>query len=268
MMTSTVHGDAAVAAAMSMSIPRVLRAFAMEAKCELLRMLRDPGFGIPFLVLPVPIYLLFGVVIAAPAVAENPGLADYLFSGFSVMAVASPALFGIGVGLAVERKSGLLKIKRAWPAPGGSYLVAKMVMAVVVAGLAMATMCVAAFFAGTLTITGTQVATIAAVMTVGALPFCAIGLFVGAYASASAAPAVANLIFLPMIWLSGLFIPLPSFLEPWAIIWPAFHLNQVAIGAAGLNEFSFVPPQLSVAVLLGVTVLLGGLAIRRLARVG
>ena len=45
------------------------------------------------------------------------------------------------------------------------------------------------------------------------------------------APAFANLIFLPMLWLSGLFIPLPKFLERWAVIWPAFHLNQVALGA-------------------------------------
>jgi ABC-2 type transport system permease protein len=92
--------------------------------------------------------------------------------------------------------------------------------------------------------------------------------FIGAYASGSASPAIANVVFLPMLWLSGLFIPLPKFLEPWAVIWPAFHLNQTALGAAGVAEFSFVAPQISAAVLIAVTVVFGGLAVRRLARKG
>ena len=45
-----------------MPIGRVLRAYANEAKYELLRMLRSPGFTLPFLALPVPMYLFFGVV--------------------------------------------------------------------------------------------------------------------------------------------------------------------------------------------------------------
>jgi ABC-2 type transport system permease protein len=94
------------------------------------------------------------------------------------------------------------------------------------------------------------------------------GLLIGAYTSGSASPAIANLLFLPMLWLSGLFFPLPKFLERWAVVWPAFHVNQVALGAAGVSEFSFVPPAISAAVLVAVTVLCGGLAIRRLARKG
>jgi ABC-2 type transport system permease protein len=105
-------------------------------------------------------------------------------------------------------------------------------------------------------------------MIVGSVPFAALGLLIGAYTSGSASPAIANLIFLPMLWLSGLFFPLPKFLERWAVVWPAFHVNQVALGAAGVSEYSFVPPAISAAVLVGVTVLCGGLAIRRLARKG
>ena len=97
------------------------------------------------------------------------------------------------------------------------------------------------------------------------VPFCAIGLFIGAYASGTSAPAFVNIVFLPMLWLSGLFIPLPKFLEQWAVIWPAFHLNQVALGSAGVSEFTFIKPAISAAVLVGVTVVFGGLAMRRLA---
>ena len=191
-----------------------------------------------------------------------------MFSGFSVFAVMGPALFGVGCVLAIERDAGLLKLKRAQPAPGGAYLIAKMTMGMVFAAAAMSTLIVAALVAGKISLSASQLAIMTAVMIVGAIPFAAIGLFIGAYVSGSASPAFANLIFLPMLWLSGLFIPLPKFLERWAVIWPAFHLNQVALGSAGVSEFSFMPPAISAAVLVGVTVIFGGLAIRRLARIG
>jgi ABC-2 type transport system permease protein len=111
-----------------------------------------------------------------------------------------------------------------------------------------------------------QLAAMSAVLVIGTLPFAAIGLFIGAHLSGNAAPAVANLIFLPMAWLSGIFIPLPPMLRPWAVVWPAFHLDQVAMAAGGLTQFRFINPWISVAVLAGITVLFGGLALRRLAR--
>ena len=251
-----------------MPIRRILRSYVNEVRYESLRMFRSPGFSIPFLLLPVPVYLFFGVMLAAPAVAQNPGVANYLFSGFSVFAVMGPALFGVGCVLAIEREAGLLKLKRALPAPGGAYLVAKAATAMVAAGAAMITVLVAGVAAGKLTLSASQLLIMTAVLVAGALPFAAIGLFIGAHASGSVAPAVANIVFLPMLWLSGLFIPLPKFLEPWAVIWPAFHLNQVALGSAGVSEFSFMAPGISAAVLAGFTVIFGGLAICRLARKG
>ena len=248
-----------------MPIARVMRAYANEIKYESLRMVRSPGFSIPFLLLPVPVYLFFGVVLAAPAIAKNPAVGNYLFSGFSAFAIIGPALFGVGCSLALERDAGFLRLKRALPAPGGAYLAAKMAVGVIFAALAMSTMLIAALLVRTVSLSFGQMAIIAAVMIVGSLAFAAIGLFIGAYASGAAAPAYANLLFLPMLWLSGLFIPLPKFLEPWVVIWPAFHVNQAALGFAGVSEFSFMPPAVSAAVLVGVTVVFGGLAIRRLA---
>jgi len=247
---------------------RILQAYATEARYETLRMLRSPGAAIPFLLLPVPIYLFFGVMLAAPATVKNPAVANYLFSGFLVFSVMTPALFGVGCTLAVERDAGFLKLKRALPAPGGAYLLAKMLTAVAFAALATLSVLAAGLLAGKLTLSAVQLAVIMAIMILGAIPFAAIGLLVGTYASGSAAPAFVNIVFLPMLYLSGLFIPLPKSLEKFTVIWPAFHLNQTALGAAGVTEFSFIPPLMSAAALVGVTVLFAGLAVRRLARVG
>jgi ABC-2 type transport system permease protein len=251
-----------------MSVGRTLRAYLTDAKYEALRMLRAPAFAIPFLVIPVPLYLLFGVVMAAQSAAKNPGIYDFLFIGFSVMAVMGPALFGVGSTLAPERDAGLLKLKRALPAPAGSYLIAKFLMAMFFAALVMCLMVVAAMVAGKVSFSNAEFTVIGVALVVGALPFCAMGLCIGAYCSGSAAPGITNLVYLPMIYLGGLFIPLPAFLQRWVVIWPAFHLQQVVVALSGPAKFQFIAPQMAFAVLLGVTVLFGGLAIRRLVRVG
>ena len=251
-----------------MPIGAILRAYAAEAKFESLRMLRTPGMAIPFLLLPAPVYVLFGVVIAAPAIETNPAIANYLFSGWCAFAVMGPALFGPGCALAVEREAGLLRLKRALPAPSGAWLAAKMLMAIAFAACSVTTVAIAAIVAGKITISAGQVLLLATVMVAGSIPFCAIGLCVGSYVSGSTAPAILNVIFLPMLWLSGLFFPLPGMLEKFVVIWPAFHLNQVAMAAAGISEFRFIPPQIALAVLVGLAVFFGGLAIRRVARTG
>jgi ABC-2 type transport system permease protein len=251
-------------------LARVFRAYFQEAKFETLAALRTPGFALPFIAVPVAIYFLFGVVIAGGGGGGSelgPGIANYLFAGFAVLAVAMPGIF-TGVTVATEREGNLLKLKRALPLPPGATIVAKVVMATGIAAIAVTLVTVAALFAEKITLSLGQVSIVWAVLIVGTIPFCAMGLLLGTFGSASAAPAWGNLVFLPMMWLSGLFIPLPDSLEKWVIVWPTFHLDQLALGLAGVEQFTFIPPAIAAAVLAGVTVVCGGLAIRRLARVG
>lgn len=253
-----------------MAMGRVVRAYATEARGELLHHLRTPAMALPFLLLPCLVYLFFGVVLmgASKEVKANPALASYLFSGWCAFGAMMPGLFGIGCGLAVERDAGLVRLKRALPAPSGSYLIAKVIVAMTFAALAIGSIVAISAIAGSTTLSAGATARLALVMVVGSIPLAAIGLFIGAYTSGSAAPAFANLVFLPMIWLSGLFFPLPKMLEPLVVIWPAFHLNQVALAAAGVEGFRFINPLISAAVLVAVTVVFGGLALRRLTRIG
>jgi ABC-2 type transport system permease protein len=254
-----------------MPFSRQLRAYCLEIKFETLQALRTPAFAIPFVLIPAVIYLLFGVVMMTPESLDDelgPGIVIYLFSGFSVVGVMMAGIFGGCIGLSVERESGLLRLKRALPTPPGASLIAKTSMSMIVTALAVGLVVVVALLAGKITLSLGQVLIIWATMVVGTIPFFAIGFFLGAFASASAAPAWGNLVFLPMMWLSGLFIPLPEFLRSWTVIWPAFHINQIALGLAGVEEFSFFPPLMSAGILVGVTLVFGGFAAHRLARKG
>jgi ABC-2 type transport system permease protein len=251
-----------------MPLRRLLRAYLNESRFQFIQALRAPAFAFPFLLLPVPLYLFFGIVMAGGSkeVAANPLLMNYTFSAWCSMAVMGPAIFGIGIGLAMDREANLLKLKRAMPLPPGSYLIAKMLMSLAFAAIAVGLVTIAALAAGKLTLTPGGLFATDAVLILGAIPFCAIGLFIGAFASAGAAPAYANLIYLPGMWLSGMFFPLPKVMQPWSVIWPAFHLNMTALAAGGMKVG--VSPLLTGAVLVSISVLFGGLAIRRLARTG
>ena len=174
-----------------MPLRRLLRAYLNESRSQFIQAVRAPAFAFPFLLLPVPLYLFFGVVMASGSkeIVAHPELMNYSFSAWCSMAVMGPAIFGIGIGLALERDANLLKLKRALPLPSGSYLIAKVLMSLAFAAISVILVTIAALFAGKLTLSPGGLIAMDAVLILGAIPFSAIGLFIGAYASASAAPA-------------------------------------------------------------------------------
>jgi ABC-2 type transport system permease protein len=247
-----------------MSAARLWNAYLTEAKYECVRTLRMPAFAAPFLVLPVALYLFFGVVLFGGS--KDPNAPNFFLTAFSVFGVMGPAMFGFGVFVATEREQGLLKLKRALPAPPGAYLLAKMLMALLFSVLVMITMTIAALTLGHVKLGFSQLFSLAAINILGSLPFCALGLFLGTRTSAKSSAAFVNLLYFPMIYLSGFFFPLPKSIHWIQYASPAYYLDRLALGAVGLPSSGGAA--LDVAVLLGVTILLGTSAVRRLASVG
>lgn len=246
-----------------MPIGRVLRVYYNEAWYESVRMLRAPAFAVPFLLVPVALYAFFGALVT-PGADADPRIPAYLFTGFSVFGVMGPALFGFGMSMALEREQGLLRLKRALPMPPMAYLFAKMAMAMLFSALISVSLIAACLLLSPLRLGFARNAAVLVTMVAGSLPFCAIGLFIGARVSGRTAPAVVNLVYLPLIYLSGLFIPLPAAIRFVALFSPAFHLNQLALGHAGVG--SILSWTMHLAVLVGVTVLFAGLTARRMSR--
>jgi len=248
-----------------MPMGRVLAIYLAEAKYESLRMLRTPAFSIPFLVLPAVLYLFFGTISQGESAAAR-NIPTILYTGFTVFGCMGPALFGFGMSLALEREQGVLKLKRALPMPAPAYLTAKMAMAILFAAVAAGSVAIAAAVQGRAEIGASRLLGVTALAVIGTIPFAAIGLFIGARTSGKAAPAIVNVVYLAMIYLSGLFIPLPPSIRWVALFSPAFHLNQLCLAMAGLG--SILTQTMHVAALVGVSVLFAGLTIRRLTREG
>jgi ABC-2 type transport system permease protein len=248
----------------SRSFRTTLRAYCIETKFEFLRMLRTPAFAVPMLVLPVMLYVLFAALIFGETTAKNPQMALYMFASYVVFAVTTPGVFGFGTGLAVERQAGMLRLKRALPMPFAGNLIAKTCMSVGVALLVVSILFVLAVSLGHVKFTAQQIATVFSAAALGAITSCAIGFCIGSMVPGQAASGVVNLIYFPMMYLSGMFFPLPAFLAKWAIIWPTFYMDQLVIAAGGGK--AFMDPGMCIGVLVGVTVLFGGLAIRQFGR--
>jgi ABC-2 type transport system permease protein len=249
----------------AMTPARVFNAYVQEAKAEILRYLRNPGFLLPTLLFPSVFYVMFGIFLAHAESADAP---RYLLASYGTFGVMAPGLFGFGVSLALERDTGLLTLKRALPMPPGAYLIGKMCMAMIVAALvSIILLCLATFVAG-VSLPPSRLFAFFVLDVVGVLPFCALGLLIGTLVKGQGAPGVVNLIYLPMAFLSGLWVPLPAlpgFLQSIAPLWPAYHLDRLALAAVGLGEGGELP---HAAVLVGFTAVFLTLAARRLRRYG
>jgi ABC-2 type transport system permease protein len=250
------------------STGRTLGAYWQEIRCEALRTLRNPGIAIPVFVLPTGLYALFAMVIAGDAIDKDPGMGIFLFAAFSVMATSMPALFGIGASLAMEREMGLMRLKRVQPAPAGSWLVAKIVSGIGFGILSYAPIATMAVLGGKLALPPGAILILSAVLIASAIPFCAMGLMIGALVKGSAAPGFANLVYLPGCYLSGLFFPLRESMYWQAPIWPQFHVQQLAMHVAGMTKFPLEPVLVAIATLVGYTALFSAVAIWRLQRRG
>ncbi|KZC16502.1 ABC transporter permease [Rhodanobacter sp. FW510-R12] len=244
---------------------RVIGAYLEEARSECLRYLRAPGFMLPVMLFPAMFYLLFGVLMAK---SNGADAARYLLASYGVFGVMSPGLFGFGVSLALERDGGLLTFKRALPMPPGAYLLGKMLMAMVAAGVLILLLLAMALSLGHVALAPAQAGALLLTGMLGVLPFCALGMFVGTLIKGQGAPGMLNLIYLPMSFLSGLWMPLPmlpAFLQRIAPVWPSYHLDRLALAAVGMNEG---PLRGHVLALIGFAAAFLLMAARRLRRYG
>lgn len=212
------------------------RAYALEAKYEFLKHVRMPAYAIPSIAFPVMFYLLFGVMFGGGRPAGGTTVATYLLATYAAFGVIGAALFGFGVGVAVERGQGWMTLKRATPMPPFAYFTAKVAMAVLFGAIIIVLLTVVGTAFGGVRIPLPQWLALTGTLVLGAIPFCAMGLALGYFAGPNSAVAIVNLVFMPMAFASGLWIPvemLPPAVRSISPFLPPYHLAQLALGTIG-----------------------------------
>ena len=209
-----------------------------ETKYEFLKLWRTKSFSLSVIGFPVMFYLLFGV--GNKGVHEGGiAMAKYMLGGYCCFGMIGAALFGIGVGLGSERAAGWLELKRASPMPPLIYLVAKCITAQAFGLIIVAVLIVIGVTLGGVQLSAFEVAAMLGMALVGTVPFAALGLLVALTVPPAAAAGVVNLIYLPMSFMGGLWIPiqfLPKWLQVIAPSMPTFHLAQLMLTIFGYQR--------------------------------
>jgi ABC-2 type transport system permease protein len=218
---------------------RVLVIYLKEAKYEFFKYLRLPIYSLSTVLFPVMFYILFGLLMNRQGSVNNVSVSTYLLATYGTFGVMGASLFANGAGVAAERGLGWMQVKRASPMPPFANFFAKFFVGMIFSSiieLALLTLGIA--------FGGVHIAFISAVklvltLVIGALAFCSMGLAIGFFAGPNSAPALVNMIYLPISFLSGLWVPidmLPKFLRHIATALPPYHLAQLALNIIGAGN--------------------------------
>jgi len=215
--------------------PSQLKIYSTEAGHEFLKLIRVPIFAITTLAFPLMFYVIFGLTFADES-AGPVGVTTYMLATYGAFGVIGSGLFGFGVSVAMERGQGWMRLKRVSPMPPLAYFMAKVAMSATFAALIVLSLFALGATVGGVRMPVDQWISLAVVLVIGGLPFCAMGLAFGYLVGPNSAPAVLNLVFLPMAFASGLWIPLfqlPELVQSLAPFLPPYHFAQLALGTLG-----------------------------------
>lgn len=212
------------------SVSYYAHVFGKEVQYEFIKLMRTRTFSIAVIGFPVMFYLLFG------ASNRHNEFARYLVASYSCMGVVSACLFGVGMGIAMERVQGWLELKQASPMPRLAYLCAKLLNCAAFALIVLALLIAMSVTIGGAHLSAPEALRLTGVVLAGSIPFTAMGLLIALVVPANSAPGVINLIYLPMSFASGFWMPvstLPHWLQSIAPALPSYHLAQLALNVLG-----------------------------------
>jgi ABC-2 type transport system permease protein len=208
-------------------------------------------------------YALF-VMPNVDSVLENGvNVGQYTMPSFSVYVVMTSGVFSAAMGIASERSMKWNLLLRATPMRPVDYFASKFAMAYLTGLGAVAFLFAFARFVAGIELSLTLWLQLLLIATAAMTPFIAIGLWLGYAAGPQAAAGIANLIVLPLSFMSGLFLPaenLPQFVQDYvAPYMPSYHAGQLGWHLVGAGDTSSVP--VHILWLVGFTVVFIGLAI-------
>jgi ABC-2 type transport system permease protein len=194
-------------------------------KVRLLQLVRIPAFVVPTLGFPGLFYYFFSLNRDV-----GQGTSSETLTGFAVFAVLGVAFFQFGVGIAADRAMPWERYLRTLPADALPRIAAQLISAFAFGSVAVFIVVLVASAVSDVGIEGTQWATWSLSLTLGALPFALFGIALGYWADPRGALPIANVIYLPLSYVGGLWTPvdaLPDALRQVSRHLPTRHFAEV-----------------------------------------
>ncbi|MEI9978746.1 MAG: ABC transporter permease [Edaphobacter sp.] len=220
------------------TLNQTLSIFRKETKYEFLKLMRTRAFSLSTIGFPIMFYVIFGLS-NHNAYSGGIHIAKYMLAGYACFGLIGATLFGIGAGLSGELAAGWLELKRASPMPAPAYLFAKCASAAAFGLIIVSILTLIATLFGGVSLSPIEFAKMLGMTIVGSISFASMGLLIALLAPANAATGIVNLIYLPMSFLSGLWVPIrfmPHWLQGIAPILPTYHLSQLMLDIFGYGD--------------------------------
>jgi ABC-2 type transport system permease protein len=223
---------------------------------------RNPASAFFTFAFPLLFLVIFTALLGSGTVKQNGvefNQSTYYVAAMAAFAVITACYTNMAISVSFQRDAGILKRTRGTPLPGGDYLSARaihsMLMAIVL--VIICSVFGAAFYHADLP-AGTNLFRTIVVVLSGSAAFAGLGLAITAVIpNADAAPAIVNASILPLLFLSGIFIPLgdntPGWINWVGAIFPVKHFADAFLGAFyGPPAFDFSWIDVLVVALWGV----------------
>ena len=228
---------------------------------------RNPASAFFTFAFPLMFLVIFASLFGHGTVRlQNGGTLDqstYYVASMAAFGVLTACYTNIAISVTFQRDTGILKRTRGTPMPGWSYLTARVIHAMLMAAILVL---ISALFGklacgAALPTSGDLLRTVMVVV-VGGASFSALALaLTAAVPNADAAPAIVNATILPLLFISGVFVPLGKGTPQWIItlgdIFPVKHFVDAFLGAFyGPPDFPFAWSDIAIVAAWGVAGLL------------
>ena len=191
-------------------------------------LLRTPVYWAPVVVFPTLLYSFFGLT---PSL-QNPNFADILLASWSAFSVIGVGFFQFGISIAQARESKWEDYARTLPVGAAPRLIGQVVAALVFTAIALALLWGVASLAGATTLSVAGFAKLAVVLLAGgAVPFVLMGAALGYIVPPRGAVPIADLLYLPLSYFGGLWMPpsmLPDIVARISPFTPTRHVGELA----------------------------------------
>jgi ABC-2 type transport system permease protein len=235
-----------------------------EVYCQLLQQLRVP---LQFFSIPLGVIWPYALLALLSERVLSIETGPLLLVVFGVLGTFNLGLFGLGFATARERAQGWLRLKRASPMRPLAHFAGKITVTLVSAALFAFALLLVAALAGHLPVHVGELVRVFALITLGVLPFCALGLALAYVGGPNTAESLIPQVMLALLALAVLpafdFLPsaLQAPLQTLNAMSPVYHFAVLTFGTTGLPALQGGSAWLHALALVGLTAVFTTLAI-------
>ena len=198
---------------------------------------RNPGSVFFTVLFPVLLLVIFATIFGDDRIETLGGIPTdrYYVPAIVTLAVISATFMNLAMNLTIAREGGLLERGRGTPQPAWVFLAGRVGNSVVVSVLMVVVVTLVGLVLFGSPVPWGSIGPVLLALVAGAASFSTLGVAMTAVIpSREAAPAMVNLIVLPLYFLSGIFIPeseIPSGVLDFASIFPVRAFFEVMLAA-------------------------------------